>query len=194
MGVRIAFYETTDGKSLLENFNRTFSEFKDWILEENKKPINDYKERIISKEIQSFLEQSGDNINVKNTSQELLDELTNEYLLTFCDYGKGKLNIKLIGPLISRHKYDTSFNIIKETNDKKLIEFWNFLKVGRSLKDDKEFTKMESDLIGFWKKNEMDYIRQKIKSIDVDDIGIECISDVLAEIDEKTELIFNIEL
>ena len=194
MGVRIAFYETTDGKSLLENFNRTFVEFKEWLLAENKKSINDFNERIISNEIQTFLEKSGDNINFKEISQELLDELTNEYLLTFCDYGKGKSNVNLIGPLISRHKYNNSFDIIKDTKDEKLIEFWNYLKLGRSLKNDKEFRTTETDLIGFWHKNEIDYIRSKIKSISVDDIGIECISDVLSEIDEKTELIFNIEV
>ncbi len=193
MGVRIAFYETTDGKSLFDNFNRTFSDFKTWLLKENNKCIIEYNERIISVTIETFLINSSNTININHLPKELIDELIIEYLLTYCDHGKGKVNINLIGPLISRHKYNNSFNIIKKTKDEKLIRFWNYLKVGRSLKDDKDFTEIESDLIGFWTKSEIIYIKEKIRNLDQSDVGIECISEVLNEIDEKSELIFNLE-
>ena len=194
MGVRIAFYETTDGKNLLNNFERTFPDFKKWILSENKKSIDEFNERLISVNIETQLTQNGDSLNIKTTSQNLVDELIYEYLLTYCDYGLGKLNVELIGPLISRYKYNNSFSIIKNTKDEKLIKLWNYLKVGRSLKEDKAFTEMESDLIGFWNRTEMDYIKEKIKGLNQDDTGIECISNVLDEMEGKSELIFNLEI
>lgn len=194
MGVRIAFYETTDGKSLLKNFNRTFLDFREWLLLENKKSINEFNERIFSINIESLLVRNRDEITIKSIPQNLLDELITEYFTTYCDYGKGQVDMKLIDPLLSRHHYNNSFDIIEKTKDEKLIKFWNYLKVGRSFKDDKPFTEMESDLIGFWNITEMDYIKTKIKSINQYDVGIECISDVLAEIEGKSELIFLLEI
>lgn len=193
MGVRIAFYEITDGKGLFDNFNRTFSDFKEWILTENENSINIHNERIISVNLESLLKQHGDDVNFKSISQNLLDELIFEYLLAYCDYGKGKINVKLIGPLISQNKYNNSFGIIENTKDEKLITLWNYLKVGRSLIENKAFTKMESGLIGFWNRTEIDYIKEKLKNLNQNDIGINCISNVLDEIEEKAELIIKLE-
>lgn len=114
--------------------------------------------------------------------------------MTYCDYGKGKINVNLVGPLISRYKYNNSFSIIENTKDQKLIKFWNYLKVGRSLKEDKGFTEMESSVIGFWNKTEIDYVKEKLKDLNQNDIGIACISNVLDEIEEKSELIFDLEV
>ena len=112
MGIRIAFYETTDGKSLCENFTRTFSEFKHWLLVENKESIDEFNERIISEEIESYLKHNGEVIELEKVPKRILDVLIYQYLLAFCDHGIGKININLIGPLIKRHRYNNSFRII----------------------------------------------------------------------------------
>ena len=52
---------------------------------------------------------------------------------------------------------------------------------------------MDYNLIGFWNKSEIDYIKHKIKNISKDDIGIACITNVINDIGEKPELIFNLE-
>lgn len=196
MGVRIAFYKTTDGKSLVANFNRTFADFRTWILTENELSLKDYNEQIIRDNIATFLVnmQNEKTISIQNTPQHIIDELICEYVLTYCDRGKGQTNLELIGPLISKHRYTTSFTLIENTKDTKLIALWNYLKVGRSLRQDSNFTDLEFNKIGFWNKDEMTYIKQTIKAITTDDIGISCIASVLEEVGETAELLFNIEL
>lgn len=195
MGKRIAFYETKNGKSLKNNLLENYSEFKKWILIENQNSLNEYNERIVSVEIQEFLESNAE-LDLQKPEQKLLDELLIEFLLVYCDYGKGTELVNLIGPLIKTHKYDKSFKIISKEKNRKLIEIWNILKVGRSLRNDKPSTNIDGDLIGFWKSNELKYLNENLKNIKRKyDIGIECITQVLAEIGKgKEELIIVIEI
>ena len=193
MGVRIAFYEATDGKSLLDNLTRTFAEFRAWVLNENQQSIDEYKERLISEKMQIFLE-SNDVLCIENISQSLLDELTSEYLLTFCDHGDGASDFELIGPLIYRKRYVTSFIEIEKQQDKRLSIYWDYLKVGRSLREDHPFTAMDYNLIGFWSPVEIKYIKQKLVNMSKDDVGIHAVSNVLNEIGQNSELIFNLEI
>ncbi len=94
MGVRIAFYKTTNGKSLVENFSRTFSDFREWILTENKKSITEYNERIISPGIESFLEQSENEIIIKSISQKLPKTYIPTQSIMNVEARKGKINVK----------------------------------------------------------------------------------------------------
>lgn len=195
MGKRIAFYEIKDGQSLKETFVENYSNFKEWTLYQNKDSIEKYDEQIISNEIENFLE-SNNELDIQKPEQKLLDELLIEFLLVYCDYGKGSELVKLMGPLISTYKYEKSFKIIAEQKNKALSDIWSILKVGRSLRDDNEFTVIDGDLIGFWNKSELNYLRSELNEIEnKNDIGIECINQVLTEIGEnKSDLIIVTEI
>ncbi len=139
MGKRIAFYEMKNGQSLKETFVENYSSFKDWTLNQNKDSIEKYDEQIISYGIEKFLE-SNNELDLLKPEQKLLDELLTEFLLVYCDYGKGSGLVKLIGPLISTYNYEKSFKIIARQKNKTLSDIWNILKVGRSLRNDNDFT------------------------------------------------------
>lgn len=195
MGRRIAFYEMNNGRSLKETFVQNYYAFKEWTLLQNKDSIEKYNEQIISNEIELFLE-SNSELDLQNPEQKLLDELLTEFLLVYCDYGKGSGLVKLIGPLISTHKYEKSFKIIARQKNKTLFDIWNILKVGRSLINDNNFTVIDGDVIGFWTKNELNYLKSELNRMEnKNDIGIECINQVLSEIGEnKSELIIVTEI
>ncbi len=194
MGRRIAFYEIKNEQSLKETFVENYFDFKQWTLCQNKNSIKEYNEQIISNEIENFLK-SNDVIDIEKTKQDLLDELLVEFLLTYCEHGNGSSLIKLIGPLISTYRYETSFKIIARQKNKTLFDIWKILKVGRSLKNDNDFTIIDGDVIGFWNKKEQDYIRDELNKIEYkNDIGIKCIKQVLAEIGKnKKDLIILVE-
>ncbi|TBM98489.1 hypothetical protein EYD45_16455 [Hyunsoonleella flava] len=195
MGKRIAFYEMKNGQSLRETFVENYSDFKKWTLCQNKDSIEKYNEQIISNDVENFLE-SNSELDLQKPEQKLLDELLTEFLLVFCDYGKGSGLVKLIGPLIGTHNYKNSFKIIAKQKNKALADIWNILKVGRSLRNGNQFTVIDGDIIGFWDRNELNYLRNELNGIEnKNDIGIDCINQVLTEIGEnKNELIIVTEI
>ena len=109
-------------------------------------------------------------------------------LLAYCDYGKGTSLYKLIGPSVNKYNYQKSFKIIAREKNKALSDLWNILKRGRSLRNDNDFTVIDGDFIGFWRKDELNYLKNELQSIrDNNDIGIEYIRRVLTEIEAHSE-------
>jgi hypothetical protein len=195
MGTRIAFFETTNGKSLKENFVENYPDFKTWTLQYHKNSLEVYNEPLISDTVEQFLK-THDTLRVETLEQPLLDTLLLEFFVTYCDHGNGQKLVALFGPLVGVHNYRNSFKIIPQQNDKTLTKIWNVLKDGRSLYNNNSYTVNCNTIIGFWTKDEMEYLKDFFKKTPkIYDIGIECIEEVLAQIGKgKEELVMTIEL
>ena len=116
--------------------------------------------------------------------------------MVYCDYGKGYDLVDIIGPLFKTYKYQNSFKIIAKQKNEALSRLWDILKLGRSLRNDYEFTPVDGDVIGFWKKDEVQFIRNELKKFDhQNDLGIECVIQAIKELKENAnELIIVTEI
>jgi len=169
MGRRVGFYINSDKKGLKEMFTENYHDFREYTLESHNKSMEYYEGRFLDVELENFLLQNSKLKNLQNYPQEIIDSLVAEFLFDYCQYGKGKKQLKLIGPTLYTSNYIPSFQVLEKVEDSNLRKIWSFLEKGRSIQKDLFFISQEKDdsydLIGFWKKEEIDLLKRALKEI-----------------------------
>ena len=200
MGQKTVSYKSKFNKSLKTHFIEDYVVFRDWLLSENKKSIQEYEERIINEELEVFLIQNDKIDLVNNVTQKRIDELIFEYFLTYCDYGAGKNIFEMVGPCMNSRRYLDSHNKIEKYGNEELKVLWNILQKGKSIIDGNPFISSDEQnwIIGFWSKKDQNCLRIKlndfVKSISEKPEGIEYILSVLDEVkNENVQLVLSIE-
>jgi hypothetical protein len=198
MGKRTVYYKPTNGKTLRENFETDYNQFRDWILETNNQSITEYNERFINVELEKQLR--GNSVDkFEDWSQVTIDSLIFEYLLTYCDYGPGQDRFNIIGPMMLTRNYEKSNVFINGSSDEDLKAIWNYLIYGRSIKNGRNFTSHDNDnqVIGFWDAEERIFLHNQLSKIDIktnDSEGVEYVLSVIDEMkDDKSDLIIYVE-
>ena len=151
MGKRTVFYQSLTGKSFKKHLQKDYADYRQWILTENKKSIQEFEEKLISHKIETFLRKNNTLNDFQNIGQEIIDELTIEYFLTYCDYGPGKDNFKIVGPMMGTWRYEKFKKQILKTDNSKLKTLCAILDNGKSLLNDKAFIPdTDNNKLGFW--------------------------------------------
>ena len=198
MGQRTVYYKPTNGRTLRENLKRDYKQFRDWVLKSNDQSLTEDNERLINADLEMLLNENPTD-KFEEWSQESLDNLVFEYLLTYCDYGPGQEEFKIVGPMMSTWRYEKSSKLINGTSDKDLMTIWNYLIKGRSIKNNSSFISSHNDgqVIGFWDWSERDFLSQRLVKFDKglkDNEGIEYVLSVIDELkNDKSDLIINVE-
>jgi len=193
MGQRITYYQSKSGKTLPELLAENYPAFRQWILKEQADSLKKYKENLISDELKFFLQKHPVLPEIDLLSQKIADELSFEFLLSYCDYGAGRDIFELTGPMMSTWRYQTAFEIIEKKGDAELHSLWNYLKTGRSVQNGEAFMGNGGEVIGFWTKPEMEILQEKLKKLPLLP-GIEFVLSVLEELkNNANELVFNVE-
>ena len=215
MGLRIAYNISENTKGLLENFLSDLYLFRSWVLSEIEKYGALSMGQEIARDALEFLK-SG-NFEKKSISETILDELITIYICSYCDHGPGKNNYLYSGSFINKWKYEPSTELVNEKCDTDTKQKWNYLKYGRSVSSDNQFSKAISKdiLIGYWTVMEQKQLLQSLKlvfgsktemmdyyykhkinksSLVAKCSGLECVYDILEEgISANKEIVFQIE-
>lgn len=198
MGRRTVYYRPTNGETLRENLKTDYGQYRDWILTSTDQSLREYNERLINADLEKLLKEYPTD-KLEDWSQEHIDNLVFEYLLTYCDYGPGQEKFKIVGPMVYTRGYEKSHKLINESSDKDLMTIWNYLIKGRSIKNNNPFISPDNDgqVIGFWDWSERDFLSQRLLKFDKgrkDNEGIEYVLSVVDEIKkDKSDLIINVE-
>ena len=134
----------------------------------------------------------------QNIGQEIIDELTTEYLLTYCDFGTGKDKFEIVGPTVGTWRYEEFKKQVFKTNDSELKAICSILDNGKSIINDNPFIPSDDDsIVGVFTIEEQRRLEKKLKeSINLFDKteGFEYLISVLEETKNKNqELIILIE-
>ena len=105
MGQRTVYYQSRTGQSLSNHLLLDYSDFRQWLLTENRNAIQEFNETLISDRLERFLIEHDSIKDFQIDRQEITDELTSEYLLTYCDYGPGKDKFEIVGPMMETWRY-----------------------------------------------------------------------------------------
>ena len=198
MGQRTVYYQSRSGESLRKHLLKDFTYVREWLLNENSNSIQEFEERLISKTLESFLNENDNLNNFQNIRQEIIDELITEYLLTYCDYGPGKHKFEIVGPLMGTWRYEEFKKQVLKTNDSELKAICSILDNGKSLMNDNPFIPSDDDnKVGFWTIEEQRRLEKKLKeskNLIGKTEGFEYLISVLEETKDKNqELIIDIE-
>ncbi len=198
MGQRIVYYKSRSGKNLKAQLTEDYSSFRDWMLAAYDTALKKFDEKLIPDDLKSFLQQNETLNEAKGHSPEILDALTFEYLLTYCDYGEGSPQFEIIGPMMNKGRYSTSTNWIESSDNSSLKALWAVLVHGRSVFQETFFIPYKKEVIGFWTVQEQIILLSTLKNIKnklsvehpID--GIEYVIQVLEEIAiHKQEIVLN---
>ena len=196
MGTRLSFYKINPPYShLKEVIFENFECFRNWYLE--------YPDEI-NTNIFEYIENENLFINNFNIlDQRIVDEITSCFLGLF-DNSMGAF-FKYCGPDVRPIHYINSTNLIMKTGDEMLIEFWNIMINGRSIKNGKYHNGYDNDFkVGYLSKIECNKMSEKMKKyfIDIENIikitggkklGIECILQLFNDIENyKNELVISV--
>lgn len=200
MGQRISYFKNKSGKALKELIIDNFPAFKLWYLEQVKSSKEAFNESYGNKVLENYLQQKNAlTINFIASGQQLIDELTAEFIANYCDSTiENRKLLAPFGPTLSKWRFDESTEMVLQTGDKQLIQLWNYIYKGRSVKDTSYFNSYTNDpIIGFLAFEECLLLQAKIASyfhnpeqISPQSQGLEYVLQVLNEIAiDKTGLI-----
>ncbi|MFK7756894.1 MAG: hypothetical protein AB8B53_08200 [Flavobacteriales bacterium] len=123
--------------------------------------------------------------NFKNLKQEILDELTFEYLLTYCGYEEGEDTFEIVGPMMNTKRYDSSSEYVASSSDFELKSIWSAFVDGRSTKNGKGFISPEvNHKIGFWSPQDQAVLLQKFTELRKTNLKIEGFEYVVSVLEE----------
>ena len=198
MGQRTVFYQSQTVESLKDHLTNNYIKFRPWILIENRNSIDEFDERLITQNLEDFLNNNSSLGVIENISQKIIDELTLQYLQVYCDYGEGKNKFEIVGPMMSTWRYDSFKKQVSKSNDIGLIKICSVLDNGRSLIEGNPFSVDDViNVIGFWSANDQQQLYNKLilmKEKLKDNEGFEFLISVLEETKGRNlELIIDIE-
>lgn len=198
MGERIVYYQSKTGENLSKHLQKDYPEFRQWILAEDRSSTQEYGERLLSDKLERYLIENDSLKNFENTQQEIIDELTAEYFLVFCDFGPGKDKFEIVGPMMSTRRYETFKSQVLKTEDTELKSICSILDNGRSLIQGQSFIPNNDNYkIVFWTVYERLKLERRLKEskkLFGHTEGFEYIISALEEIKYKDqELVISIE-
>jgi hypothetical protein len=203
MGVRIAYYINDSGKKLVDLIIEDYPFFRENYLKLNSKSVETKKMALGDENLIRFLEQNDKINDLSIISDQIVNEITHEYFFnSYDDLIKFNSNFDSIGSYISKFKYSGSTFLINQTNNDQLIKLWNYLILGRSIKDGATATSFSNDIsLGFLSAEEQRELVQlleanfNINKSGFDLTGIILVLDVLKDMNEhSTELISTVDL
>ena len=198
MGQRTVYYQSRTGQNLSNHLLMDYSEFRQWLLTENRNTIQEFNERLISNRLEHFLNENDSLKDFQITEQEIIDELASAFLLTFCDYGPGKDKFEIVGPMMGTCRYEEFKKQVTKTDDSELKAICSILDNGKSLMNANPFISSDdNNKVGFWTTDEQRKLEKKLKEskshFDKTE-GFEYLISVLEETKDKNqELIIDIE-
>ncbi|MEM9933174.1 MAG: hypothetical protein AAF824_06170 [Bacteroidota bacterium] len=199
MGKRVTFYRSKSGKTLKAHFIKDFLEFRNWLLHKNEESIKDFSETLINEELRNSLERNQKFEDFFKESQKVIDQATVEYLLVYCDYGKGNEYFEIVGPMMNSWRYKTSTDHINRQSSQELRKLWNIILNGISIKNGQNFIPFEGDVIGFWTPEDQILLDQLLGKFTTNQQmtleGITYVREVIEEVKSNgSDLIVNIEI
>lgn len=197
MGQRTVYYKPTNGKTLRENFETDYGQFRDWIISTNDQSITEDNERLVSSEFEILLKVNA-NEKVQEWNQPTVDLMIFEYFLTYCDIGPGQGRFQIVGPMMYTKRYEKTNKFIDKIADKRLSTIWSYLTNGRSIKNNNPFISSDNEnVIGFWDYGDRDFLYHRLAKLEKGQKNNEGIEYVLSVIDEmikdNSDLIINVE-
>lgn len=167
MGQRISFYRNNSNVDFKELLLENYAMFRQWYLDTATSSLKEYNEPSGSEELRQFLLQNNTlRLGSGAPDKRILDELTSEFVGSYCDLtdGKGEI-LELFGPCLNKWRYEGSTSLVLQTKDRMLIGLWNWLVVrGRSLRDNGTFEGLTDDLtIGFLACDERRTLQNRIE-------------------------------
>ena len=140
MGIRIEYYSTNTGKTIVETLTENYVRFRHWYLKREDNSLSEFNESIGNQSFVKFLE-NNPTLNLDTTPQQIIDELFAEFIID--DYQSD--SIKIMDGHLSKWRYKQSTELINESNDRELINYWNTIINGRSLVKDRDYHGLSND-------------------------------------------------
>ncbi len=203
MGLRIAYYINNSKKKLVDLVVEDYPLFRDNYLKLNSESVEIDKIALSDEKLIRFLEQNDNIIDLNIISDQMMNEITDEYLSCSLDNMiKFNSEFEIKGPCLNKYNYTSSTFLINQTNNNQLIKLWNYLIVGRSIKEGSVITSFSNDIsFGFLsvqEQRELALLLEANFTINKSDsafTGIILVLDLLKEMNEySTELISTIDL
>jgi hypothetical protein len=202
MGLRIAYYINNSGKKLIDLIVEDYSLFRANFLKLNSESIETYQDVLGNENLIRFLEQNNKLSDLNIISDQIVNEIVQEYFLSSIDnLIKFNSAFDIIGPCLNKINYTGSSLLINQTNNNRLITLWNYLISGRSIKQGATAISLSNDIsLGFLSAKEQRELLQlldanfNIKKSGLDFTGINAVRGVLNEMNEhSTELISTVD-
>ena len=128
MGARINFFINNSNKRLTNLIHENYVQFSKWYIQYYSESYEEYHIQKIINFINTH-----HSLHINNTAKKIVDEITSEFIIEYFD-------LPYVGPSVNKWRYNSSTQLVKETNNKRFIALWNALIVdGRSLKDKEHF-------------------------------------------------------
>lgn len=194
MGQRTVFYKSAFGHSLKTSILHDYINCRAWLLSTAREGLLEE----VSDEFLDFIKGNEVLPKLELMEQKVLDELTYEYLLSYCDYGEGQGSFDSVGPMMSTYRYNEASTYILKSTNEELKSLWSVLPYGRSLDGNRKFLlPNDNRKIGFWTNQEQKVLLSHLKVLSKYRPGlegVELILSLLKEIaDDKIEIIIDIE-
>ena len=164
MSQRITYHITKDNSTLRELLIKHYTAFRTWFLDAHEDSIEEYNEALGTDLLIDFLEENEAIDRLEEIDQNILDELSSEFIASYCDYGGGTKLLKLLNPWMSKERYEESTRLVRNKLDLESVRIWNYLINGRSLKNDNEFiAKNAGYQVAYWKPEEWTHLEKSIR-------------------------------
>ena len=164
MGVRISYNYIKDGKRPEEVLTEYYDLLRERIYEWHDESLAIHSKLRYSEKVIDFIVLHDELPAIANLEQELLDVLMSNLAEVIWLSDRKPKPLKSIGAEVHPRRYIASTELIRELTDEKTKQLWNYLLVGRSLKDDMPFTIFSDQYrVGFWRREECLYLYQSLK-------------------------------
>jgi len=166
MGQRISYFKNNFDKGLKDLLFENYIKFRQWYLDYDKYSMDEFNEPYGNEKLIAYFNQNMDlQTDFGNLDKNFIDELTAEFIGSYYDTTHQQNDmLEFYGPCINKWEYDKSTEMVLQTNDKDFIKLWNFLILGRSLKDNEEFDSFTNDYkIGFINRQEYLLLKSNIE-------------------------------
>lgn len=166
MGQRISYFKNNFNKGLKDLLFENYSKYRQWYLDYDKSSMDEFNEPFGNESLKAYFSEAQNlQADFENLDKKLIDELTSEFIGTYYDLTSQQNDIlDFFGPMFNKWRYDESTKMVTATNDKVFIELWQFVMMGRSLKDNLQFDSFTNDYkIGFINRQEYLTLKSKIE-------------------------------
>jgi len=163
MGMRISYELIKDGKRLTDIITQYYDPLRELIDNWHEEALAIGSNSVCSEQVIDFMILNDELPSLETIEQEVLDTLVYHLddLILIENY-KPK-PFKSIGSSVHPSRYKSATDLIRKQADEQTNQLWNYLLVGRSLKDDAPFTDFGSCYkIGFWKREECRFLYQSL--------------------------------
>lgn len=164
MGQRINYFKNNFNIEFRELIFDNFFEFRQWYLDYDKSSLEKYNEPFGSEYLKKYLKNSTDfRTDFEQLDKKLIDELTSEFISSYCDITDCKDIFYHFGPNCNKWHYDGSTELITQTGNEDFIRLWDYSIKGRSLKDLGKFESHSNEYsVGFLTFEEHSQLRNLI--------------------------------